>query len=209
MIIIGLTGSVGTGKTETSNYFRKKNVPVFDSDYEVGLLYKKKLVIKKIKIEFPKAFINNILVKERLAEIVFKDSKKLKTLEKIIYKYLKINRYLWIRKKFREKKKVVVFDVPLLFEKDNVKKYDKIILVTCSKKVQKNRVLKRKGWNEERLELTKKQQLEDKKKKKLAHIIINTDRGKRNVFNTITNILNKCFDYKSRPNNTIIYNFKK
>jgi dephospho-CoA kinase len=208
MIIIGLTGSVGAGKTETSKFFKRNNVPVFDSDYQVKRIYKKKKVINKIKTEFPEAFINNILLKEKLAEIVFEDSRKLEVLEKIIYKYLKISRYFWIRKKFRDKKKVVVFDVPLLFEKDSVTKYDKIILVTCSEQIQKLRVLKRKGWDEKRFELTKKQQLEDKKKKKLADIIINTDRGKRYVFNKITNILKKCLIAKTRPNNKIIYNFK-
>ncbi len=208
MIIIGLTGSVGAGKTETSKFFKRNNVPVFDSDYQVKKIYKKIRVIKKIKTEFPEAFINNVLLKEKLAKIVFKDSRKLEVLEKIIYEYLKISRYLWIRKKFRDKNKVVVFDVPLLFEKDSVTKYDKIILVTCSEKIQKLRVLKRKGWDEKRFELTKNKQLEDKKKKKLADIIINTDRGKRYVFNKIKNILKKCLVAKTRPNNKIIYNFK-
>ncbi|MBV68787.1 MAG: dephospho-CoA kinase [Pelagibacterales bacterium] len=208
MIIIGLTGSVGAGKTETSKFFKRNNVPVFDSDYQVKKIYKKIRVIKKIKTEFPEAFINNVLLKEKLAKIVFKDSRKLEVLEKIIYEYLKISRYLWIRKKFRDKNKVVVFDVPLLFEKDSVTKYDKIILVTCSEKIQKLRVLKRKGWDEKRFELTKNKQLEDKKKKKLADIIINTDRGKRYVFNRIKNILKKCLVAKTRPNNKIIYNFK-
>ena len=208
MIIIGLTGSVGAGKTETSKFFKRNNVPVFDSDYQVKKIYKKIRVIKKIKTEFPEAFTNNVLLKEKLAKIVFNDYRKLEVLEKIIYEYLKISRYLWIRKKFRDKNKVVVFDVPLLFEKDSVTKYDKIILVTCSEKIQKLRVLKRKGWDEKRLELTKNKQLEDKKKKKLADIIINTDRGKRYVFNKIKNILKKCLVAKTRPNNKIIYNFK-
>ena len=115
---------------------------------------------------------------------------------------------MWIRKNFREKKKIVVFDVPLLFEKDDVAKYDKIILVTCSEEIQKQRVLRREGWNEKRLMLTKKRQLEDKKKK-LADIIINTDRGKRYVFNKITSILQKSFYSKSRSNNKVIFNFKK
>ena len=95
-------------------------------------------------------------MKEKLAEIVFEDSGKLEVLEKIIYKYLKINRNLWIRKKFRDKKSVVVFDVPLLFEKDSVNKYDKIILVTCSEEIQKLRVLKRKGWDEKKIWANKK-----------------------------------------------------
>ena len=208
MIIIGLTGSVGAGKTETSKFFKRNNVPVFDSDYQVKKIYKKIRVIKKIKTEFPEAFTNNVLLKEKLAKIVFNDYRKLEVLEKIIYEYLKISRYLWIRKKFRDKNKVVVFDVPLLFEKDSVTKYDKIILVTCSEKIQKLRVLKREGWDEKRFELTKNKQLKDKQKKKLADIVINTDRGKRYVFNKITNILKKCLVAKTRPNNKIIYNFK-
>ena len=209
MIIIGLTGSVGAGKTETVKFFKRSNVPVFDSDHQVKMIYKKIKVIKTIKIEFPDAFINNIFLKEKLAEIVFEDVRKLRALEKIIYKHLKISRYSWIRKKFREKNKVVVFDVPLLFEKDSVNKYDKIILVTCSEKIQKYRVLKRKGWDEKRFELTKKQQLEEREKKKLADIIINTDRGKRYVYNKITNILKKSLLTKTRTNYEIIYNFKK
>ena len=209
MIVIGLTGSVGVGKTETSNFFKRNKIPVFESDYEINLLYKKRAVIKKVKEEFPKAFLDNNLSKAKLAEIVFQDTNKLRALEGILYTYLRANRCSWIRKKFREKKRVVVFDVPLLFEKENVAKYDKIILVTCSEKVQKQRVLRREGWNEKRLFLTRKQQLMDKKKIKLADIVINTDRGKRYVFNRITNILNKCYCIKERTNDRIIFNFQK
>ncbi len=209
MIIIGLTGSVGAGKTETSNFFKRNKIPVFESDYEVKQLYKKRVVIKKVKEEFPKAFIDNNLSKEKLAEIVFKDINKLRALEGILYKYLRASRFFWIRKKFREKNNVVVFDVPLLFEKENVAKYDKILLVTCSEEIQRQRVLKRKGWNEQRLFLTRKQQLKDKVKIKLADIVINTDRGKRHVFNKIINILNSCYYTKKRTNNNIIFNFQK
>ena len=81
--------------------------------------------------------------------------------------------------------------------------------MTCSEKIQENRVLKRKGWNEKRLMLTRKKQLEDKRKKKLADIIINTDRGKRYVFNKIIGVLRNSFDAKNRPNSKIIFNFQK
>ena len=89
MIIIGITGSVGTVKSETSNFFKKKKIPVFDSDLEVSLLYKNKEVLSIIKKNFPKAFKKNSLIKEELAKIVFKNKKKLKLLENIIYKYLR------------------------------------------------------------------------------------------------------------------------
>ena len=209
MIIIGITGSVGTGKTETSNLFKRNKIPVFDSDYEVSLLYKNPIVLDIIKKKFPTAFNNNTLLKENLARIVFEDKKKLLLLEKVIYKFLNIKRYFWIRKQFRNRKKIVVFDVPLLFEKDNIKKYDKTIVLTCSEKIQKNRVLKRKGWDKKRLMLTKKEQFEDKKKKKLADIVIYSDRGKRYMYNMVYNLLNKSCYISNRSNSSIIMNFRK
>ena len=84
MIIIGLTGQWVLGKRKLQNFSKKKSAS-FDSDNEVRLLYKKKMVIRKIREEFPKAFTNNILIKEKLAEIVFKDTKRLKVLENILY----------------------------------------------------------------------------------------------------------------------------
>ena len=101
--------------------------------------------------KFPKAFKNNQLIKEKLAKIVFQDKNKLLMLENIIYKFLKDRRCKWIRKQFRNKSKFVVFDVPLLFEKNNIKKYDKIIVMTCSEKIQMARVLKRNGWDKKKI----------------------------------------------------------
>ena len=209
MIVIGITGSVGTGKTETSSFFKRQKVPVFDSDYEVSLLYKKPVVLKLIQEQFPLAFKGDRLLKEELASIVFEDKKKLLLLEKIIYKYLNKSRYSWIRRQFRNRKRLVVLDVPLLFEKDNKRKYDKTLVVTCSEKIQKIRVLKREGWNKRRLVLTKRQQLTDKKKKKLADIVVYSDRGKRYIYNTVNDILNKSIYFKKRSNNKVISNFKK
>ena len=179
MIVLGLTGSVGMGKTEISNYFKKMKVDVFDSDYQVKLLYKKNYIIKKIKKFFPSAFTNNKINKKLLADIVFKEKNKLKLLEALIHTSLKIKQRKWVRKKIREKSKIIVFDVPLLFEKDNIKKYDYIIVVSCNKEIQKYRVLKRKDWDTTRLNYTLQQQIDNKIKKKKADIIIKTDRGKR------------------------------
>ncbi len=207
MIIIGITGSVGTGKSETSNFFKKKKIPVFDSDLEVSLLYKNKEVLSIIKKNFPKAFKKNSLIKEELAKIVFKNKKKLKLLENIIYKYLRNRRFYWIRNQYRKRSRIVVFDVPLLYEKDNIKKYDKIIVTTCSEKIQKKRVLKRQGWDETRFLLTKEKQLEDREKKKFADIVIFSDRGKRYVYKKVYDILKNNYN-KKRSSNKILSNFK-
>ena len=86
---------------------------------------------------------------------------------------------------------------------------DKTIVLTCSEKIQKNRVLKRKGWDKKRLMLTKNQQFEDKKKKKLADIVIYSDRGKRYMYNMVYNLLNKSCYISNRSNSSIIMNFRK
>ena len=147
MIIIGLTGSVGTGKTETAK-FSKEKVPVFDSDNEVRLLYKKGMVIRKIREEFPKVFTNNILIKEKLAEIVFKDT-NISVLESILYKYLKIKRYLWIRKSL-EKKRKWLFWCPITIWKRQCKSMTNNIS-KLFRKNSKAKSLKRKGWDNNRL----------------------------------------------------------
>ena len=125
----------------------------------------------------------------------------------MLYKKLKQEQSFWLRKKIREKKKIVAFDVPLLFEKDNLRKYDLAILVSCSKEIQKRRVLRRKGWNESRLDKTIKQQLSDHKKRELADIIINTDRGKKYLLYTIITIIKLIKTKKVRKINEILKEF--
>ena len=204
MIVLGLTGSVGMGKTEVSKYFKKMHVDVFDSDYQVKLLYKKKNIIKDIKFFFPTAYSNNKINKKILADIVFKEEKKLKLLEGLIHKNLKKNQQQWVRKKIREKSKVIVFDVPLLYEKDNVKKYDFIIVVSCNKEIQKTRVLKRKDWNINRLNYTLKKQLDNDIKKNMADIIIKTDRGKKHTYNKVLNTIEFSKKATSRTMNKVL-----
>ena len=199
MIVIGLTGSVGMGKTQVSKYFKKMNIDVFDSDYQVKLLYEEQNIIKDIKMYFPSAFFNNKLSKKTLADIVFREEKKLKLLESLIHEKLKNKQKNWKRKKIREKSKIVIFDVPLLYEKDNIKKYDYVIVVSCSKEIQKMRVLKRKNWNLIRLNYTLKKQLDNDLKKNMADIIIKTDRGKNHTLNNVLNIIK--FLLKSKPRN--------
>ena len=207
MIVIGLTGSVGMGKTQVSNYFKKMKVDVFDSDHQVKLLYEKKSIIKDIKQYFPAAFSNNTIDKKTLADIVFKEEKKLKLLESLIHESLKKKQQKWIRKKIREKSKLIVFDVPLLYEKDNIKKYDYIVVVSCNKEIQKIRVLKRKDWNIIRLNYTLKKQLDNDIKINMADIIIKTDRGKKYALSKVLNTIKLLSSSRSRTINKVLSYF--
>ena len=207
MIILGITGSVGMGKTEAGKCFIKNNIDVFDCDREIATFYNKKDTIIEIKKKFPSTILNNKVDKNALANIVFSDKSKLKLLEGLLYKKLKAEQSFWLRKKIREKKKLLVFDVPLLFEKDNIKKYDLVVVLSCNKALQKRRVLKRNGWNEDRYKKTLKEQIPDYTKQILADIIIKSDRGKRYLYEEIIKIIKKVKHKKNRNIHEILREF--
>ena len=207
MIILGVTGSIGMGKTETGKCFIRNNIDVFDCDKKIATFYNKKDTIKEIKGNFPNIIFNNKVDKNALANIVFNDKSKLKLLEGMLHKKLKEEQSSWLRKKIREKKKLLVFDVPLLFEKDNIKKYDIVVVLSCNKALQKKRVLKRQDWNEDRYEKTLKAQIPDDIKKTLADIIIKSDRGKRYLYEEIIKIIKKVKNKKNRKIQEILKEF--
>ena len=207
MIILGVTGSVGMGKTEAGKYFIKNKIDVFDCDKEIATFYNKNDTIIEIKKIFPSTVYNNKVDKNALANIVFNDKKKLNFLEELLYKKLQAKQSFWLRKKIREKKNLLVFDVPLLFEKDNIKKYDIVLVISCNKALQRRRVLKRQGWNEERYDKTLKEQIPDYIKQSLADIIIKSDRGKRYLNQEIIKIIKEVKNKKNRKTNEILKEF--
>ncbi len=191
MLIIGVTGSVAMGKSEICKYFRMFNIPVFDSDKVVNNILNNQKTIKKINKYFPELSNIKTINRKMLAKIVFNNDNRLNDLETIVYPYLKKVEKKWIRRMIRERRKIVVFDVPLLFEKGNVEKYDIIVVASASKFIQKIRALKRKDWDKKRLALVLNKQMLDKNKKYLADIVIKTDRGKRLLVNVIKKIINR------------------
>ena len=207
MRIIGITGSVGMGKTEAGKCFIKNNIDVFDCDKVIATFYNKKDTIVEIKKKFPSTISNNKVDKNALTNIVFSDKSKLKILEGLLYKKLKTEQSFWLRKKIREKKNLLVFDVPLLFEKDNKKKYDLVVVLSCNKALQRIRVLKRHGWNEDRYKKTLKEQIPDTTKQILADIIIKSDRGKRYLHEEIIKIIKEVKNKKNRNINEILKEF--
>ena len=207
MIVIGVTGSVGMGKTEAAKRFLRNNIDVFDCDKEIASFYNKKKTISEIKKTFPSSVFKDKVDKTALAKIVFGDKKKLKFLESLFQKKLRKTQAFWLRKKIREKKKILVFDVPLLFEKDNLRKYDIIIVLSCDIEIQRRRVLKRKVWTRDRLKKTLKEQMPDREKTTLGDIIIKTDRGKRDLNKNIIKIIKKARTRRNRRINDILKEF--
>ena len=173
MIIIGITGSIGMGKTTVSNMLRFFKIPVFDSDQQVKKILDKDYdVIEKISKIWPSTVllykkqkkINKIL----LGNLIFKSEKERKKLEKLIHPLVARE-----RKNFLENSKsfsLVGLDIPLLYETGMDKNCDYIFLVNTSKRIQRKRVLKRPNMTEEKFELINSTQwtLEKKLKKSLS-----------------------------------------
>ena len=141
MYKIGITGSIGTGKTTIANIFALFNIPIFDADREIKEILKKKEIKQKLRNIWPLIIKKDHIDKNKLKEIIFSNNSEKKKLEKLLYPYLEIE--LKKFEKINYKKNILVYDVPLIYETKTEKRYDKILLAHCNKKAQKERVLTR------------------------------------------------------------------
>ena len=181
MIIIGITGSIGTGKTTVSRMLKILNIPVFDSDKKVKeILDKNHLVIKKISKIWPDVILTNQIQRKInkvvLGNKIFENKKERKKLENIIHPLVEKerNKFLQNSESFR----IVGLDIPLLYEIGMDKKCDYVFLMSTSKNIQKNRVLKRPNMTEKKFELINNAQWSFEKKARRKPFIINTSFGK-------------------------------
>ena len=188
MILIGITGIIGSGKTLALNFFREKKITVFSADEEVKKILKKKIVKDKIYKKFPSAFLRKKIDKNKLALIVFSDKKKLNLLEKIIHPLVKQKKRNFLNK--NKKKKIIVMEIPIIFEKKSKKNYDCIILMNTNKKIQHQRVMKRKNMTPQLLKKIMANQIANKKKK-YADYIINNNGTKNKTRKILKEILNR------------------
>ncbi len=181
MIIIGITGSIGTGKTTVSKMLNMLKIPIFDSDKKVKeILDRNCLVKEKILKIWPDAILSNQTQKEIdkvvLSNKVFKNKKDRKKLENIIHPLVEKERNIFLQNSVHFR--IVGLDIPLLYETGVDKKCDYVFLVNTSKKIQKKRVLMRPNMTEEKFELINNAQWNFEKKMKGNPFIINTSFGK-------------------------------
>ena len=168
MLIIGITGSIGMGKTTVSKMLEILKIPVFDSDKKVKeILEKNRKVIKEILKTWPDTILKNQkkakIDKVALSNKIFKNNRDRRKLENIIHPIVNKEKHQFL-KNFK-KHKVVGLDIPLLYETGSDKKCDYIFLVNTTKKNQKKRVLMRPNMTEEKFELINNSKWSFKKKK--------------------------------------------
>ena len=141
MYKIGITGSIGTGKTTIANIFALFKIPIFDADREIKNILKKKEIKQKLKNIWPLIVKKDQIDKLKLREIIFSNNTEKNKLEKLLYPYLEIE--LKIFEAANDKKNILVYDVPLIYETKTEKRYDKILLAHCNKEIQRERVITR------------------------------------------------------------------
>jgi dephospho-CoA kinase len=194
MRIIGLTGSIAMGKSFIAQQFLNFGVPVFDCDIMVAKILSHNQEVKvEISKAFPASYVDDEIDKKKLGEIVFNNKEAKNRLEEIIYPVLDKEINLFIKDNLFKKEKILILDIPLLFEKGYEKKYnfDHIILASAPYSIQKKRALTRPNMTEEKFEAILKTQLSNSIKKKKADIIINTGISKKYTISQVKEFLNR------------------
>jgi dephospho-CoA kinase len=198
MIVLGLTGSIGMGKSTTAAIFRRLGVAVFDADRCVHDLYAGPAVVALESI-FPGIKKNGRVDRDALAAKILVDANALARLEAFIHPLVVEKRLEFISRMRGLGARMVVLDVPLLFETGGEKDVDAIVVVSASAAAQRARVLARPGMSEEKLALILDRQIEDRQKRKFSHFIVRTDNGLESAqrqIKAIISALNHC-EYKN------------
>lgn len=172
MLVIGLTGSIATGKTEVAKLFSAAHIPVFDADAEVHRIYRNKQVVKMLGEHFPDAIHNGEIDRQGLGRIVLSDATKLKTLEELIHPLVRAQREKFLTKWKKENSNFVVMDIPLLYETGQSKDVDYVIVVSTPENIQRERALSRPGMTDEKLVGILRRQVPDSKKREYADFVI-------------------------------------
>ncbi|PHQ67703.1 MAG: dephospho-CoA kinase [Sneathiella sp.] len=187
MLVIGLTGSIGMGKSTVGEMFRRLGVPVYDADAEVHKLYSEGgAAVEPIRSVFPEAVVDNKVDRARLSKQVVGNETEIKKLEAITHPLLGKGRTTFFEDAERGGHNLVVLDVPLIFETGGEKNFDKIVVVSSPKEVQKQRVLKRENMTEEKFEAILARQVPDAEKRSRADYVINTNCPTEATFEQVT-----------------------
>ena len=194
MLKIGLTGSIGMGKTATGKIFSELGLPLYDADAAVHKLYGAgQKGSEKIKEKFPNSINPDGSVnRESLSTEVLGDPEKIKSLENIIHPLVGEDRKVFFDE--NAKAKAVVLDIPLLFETGGEKFVDYIVVVDAPREIQEERVLSRPNMTKEKFEKIITQQIPNHEKKKKADFIVDTSISIEDARNQIANIVKKIIE---------------
>ena len=197
MIVLGLTGSIGMGKSTTAKLFVEAGVPVYDADATVHKIYEGEAVAA-VEAVFPGTTSNGKVDRQKLSAIVIKDPIAMKRLEQLVHPMLRAHQEKFLRDAERDGSAVAVLDIPLLFESGGDKRVDAVIVVTTSPEVQRARILERDNMTPEKLDVVLSRQMPDAEKRMRADFIVDTSHGLDPVRIRIREIVNEAAKMQPR-----------
>ena len=188
--VIGLTGSIGMGKSETAKLFARLGIPVHDADATVHALYDAGgLAVAPIGAAFPEAVAEGRVDRQALAKRITAEPAAFEKLEAIVHPLVERERDAFLAAASAKGADFVVFDIPLLFEADRESEVDAIVVVSAPPEVQRERVLARPGMTAERMEAMGARQVPDAEKRAKADFVVETDKGVPHAFEQVKHVL--------------------
>jgi dephospho-CoA kinase len=190
MVILGLTGSIGMGKSTAAAMLRRLGLPVHDADAAVHrLLGKGGKAVAAIEAAFPGVVEAGAVDRKKLGAAVFDDPPALRRLEAILHPLVREETQGFLRRQARRRAPLVVLDIPLLYETGAERRVDAVLVVTAPAHQQRQRVLRRPGMTEQRFAQVLSQQLPDAEKRRRADFLVNNGLSKGRTLKRLEGIV--------------------
>jgi len=197
MFILGLTGSLGMGKSTTARFFAEEGVPVHDADADVHRLYEGEAA-PQIEAAFPGTTKNGKIDRDELAKRVLRDAAAIKRLEAIVHPLVQAARERFLKEAAKAGAPVAVLDIPLLFETGGEKGCDAVVVVTAPAEQQRLRAFERPGMTEDKLAAILAKQVPDAEKRARADFVVDTGQGFAHARAQVREILRKVAKMPAR-----------
>lgn len=193
MIVIGLTGSIGMGKSTTAGFFADEGVPVTSADAIVHALYREEAVAP-VQAAFPGTVSAGVVDRERLSAALMNDPGGFARLEAIVHPLVRARETAFVEQARAAGNAFCLLDIPLLFETGGEARVDKVVVVTCDPEIQRARVLARPGMTEEKFASILARQMPDAEKRARADYIVDTGAGLDAARQSVRDILAELED---------------
>jgi dephospho-CoA kinase len=197
MLLLGLTGSIGMGKSTTAKLFEEAGVPVYDADATVHKVYEGEAV-PAVEAAFPGSTVDGKVDRQKLSAMVMNNAEAMKRLETIVHPMLRSYQQKFLSDAERAGAPVAVLDVPLLFETGGEKRVDAVVVVTTTPEIQRERILARENMTPDKLDAILGRQLPDAEKRKRADFVVDTSHGLDPVRLRIREILDQVVKMPQR-----------
>ena len=200
MLIIGLTGSIGMGKSTTAKMFREAGVPVYDADAAVADLYETGgAAVAPLEAAFPGVTKDGAVDREALRQRVLGNDEAMSRLNAIVHPLVGADRVHFFKDAEAAGADMVVLDIPLLYETGGDANMDAVVVVSAPPEQQRERVLARPGMTVERLDAILSRQMHDAEKRARAHFVVDTGRGLEPAREQVAKIIATMRDPQRRP----------